>query len=68
MPRFSSSVLREYAKEIFVALGTPNERADLVGRLLVESNPPPFVSSEVETPCATLVACFSTALETSGAR
>ena len=38
MPRFSSSVLREYAKEIFVALGTPNEKADLVGRLLVESN------------------------------
>ena len=38
MPRFSSLVLTEYAKEIFMALGTPNEKADLVGRLLVESN------------------------------
>ncbi len=32
------------------------------------SNPGPFVSSEVETPCAALVACFSTSLETNGKR
>ena len=38
MPRYKSSVLREYAKEILVALGAPYAKADLVGRLLVEAN------------------------------
>jgi len=38
MPRFKNSALIKYAKEIFVALGTPDEKAHLVAQLLVESN------------------------------